>query len=63
MSKCTRCGMGIPQNGIHLFRGGEVRRLLVQSLFPNSEVSQCEQPPPASFWEPIRGLESKVGET
>jgi hypothetical protein len=48
--RCIRCGQVIPENGIHLFRGGDHRVIAVKMVFPDSDVSLCGNPPPDSYW-------------
>ena len=46
---CERCGKDIEPNEIHLSRGGENRRLIVEQMF-KTKVSLCSNPPPPEYW-------------
>jgi len=45
---CKRCGKDIEPGEIHLFRGGEEKRLVVEKLF-KTKVTQCSNPPPPEY--------------
>lgn len=43
MARCSRCGMDVPPNTIHIFWGGEERRLRVERAF-GSPTTLCGMP-------------------
>ncbi len=47
---CKRCGKKIEVGEIHLFRGGEDRRLYIEKML-KTKVTQCSNPPPPEYWE------------
>lgn len=47
---CKRCGKDIEYGEIHLFRGGEDRRLAIEKMFI-TKVTQCPNSPPLEYWK------------
>lgn len=47
--KCRRCGMELPANGVHLFRGGEERRKRIEDVL-HMPVTLCLNPPSEEYW-------------
>lgn len=47
---CKRCGKEMEKGEIHLFRGGEDRRLAVEKMF-KTKVTQCSNPPSPEYWK------------
>jgi hypothetical protein len=47
---CKRCGGDIESGEIHLFIGGENRRLIVEKMF-RTKIIQCSNPPPLEYWK------------
>jgi hypothetical protein len=49
MTLCKLCGSEVPENSIHIFRGGEERRNLLEKEL-HLPVTLCKHPPPESYW-------------
>ncbi len=47
---CKRCGKEMELNEIHIFRGGEDRRLILEKYY-QTKVSLCTNPPSGEFWK------------
>ncbi len=56
--KCKRCGMEVEKNEIHIFNGGEARRLSIETA-SRCKTSLCGKPVDELFYEPITFEEAK----